>query len=62
MITKPTLEELKKYLCYYPETGVFVWTINRGRKIKAGSVAGGIDIDRGYYNIGFNDKTIELLI
>lgn len=43
-----TQERLKQLLHYNPETGVFVWRVDKGRA-KAGSVAG--TLSRGYVRI-----------
>lgn len=35
-----TLARLHALLIYYPETGLFFWTVDRGRNAKAGDIAG----------------------
>lgn len=44
----PTQEELKKYLIYVPETGVFINRITRHAKAKEGHVAGYVNPGSGY--------------
>lgn len=51
----PTLEELRSFLRYEPETGLFYW-IGRRPKVKVGSVAGGEY--NGYIGIRFLDRVI----
>src|SRR5262245_51448081 len=36
-------EEAHRLLEYHPDTGVFVWKVTRGRKAKAGDVAGTVE-------------------
>ena len=43
----PPVERLHELLAYDPATGVFAWKVNRGRKARAGSVAGTLD-SNGY--------------
>ena len=50
-----TQEKLKEILFYNKETGLFVWKINQGKKIKAGSIAGGLD-EEGYVAISIDGK------
>lgn len=50
-----TQEELKVYLNYDKETGVFTWKKNVANNVKSGSVAGCIG-SRGYIEIGFRKK------
>ncbi len=52
-VQKLTQERLKELLNYNPETGIFVWAINR-TSIKAGIVAG--SYSDGYIRIGINSK------
>lgn len=43
-------EKLKELLHYDPETGVFIWKVNRGGKAQAGTIAGRTD-GHGYRQI-----------
>ena len=51
----PSQEKLKELFNYNPETGIFTWKVNIGRKIKSGQIAGSdkrynvIKIDRSEY-------------
>ena len=47
-----TQEKLKDILHYNPDTGTFIWKINRGR-IKLGDIAGRLS---RYIQIGYNNK------
>ena len=46
-----TQSRLKELLEYNPETGVFVWKVDRKRIAKAGDVAGGKNLANGYRRI-----------
>jgi len=48
-----TIEEVNRLLSYDPETGVFIWKIKVGRKIRIGDIAGWID-NNGYRLIRIN--------
>lgn len=50
-----TIAELREWLSYDPDTGVFLWRKYR-RNIRAGSVAGGLDKSNGYIVIGFKKR------
>lgn len=45
-----TREELKKYLHYCPDTGIFTRRISTSNRANKGDIAGGIDL-KGYINI-----------
>lgn len=55
---KLTQEELKKYLHYDPETGLFTWKVKKARNTIVGSVAGTPDKD-GYILIGINKVMVK---
>lgn len=55
----PSLDDLKQHLSYDPETGIFIWKIPTGRRVKAGSVAGAFDA-HGYKTISFKGKNYKL--
>jgi hypothetical protein len=64
-ITKPkteyptlTQKELKKYLHYDPDTGIFIWVAKPARKIDVGSVAG-VLVSNGYYRIGLFGRSYK---
>lgn len=50
-----TLARLKSLLQYDPNTGVFKWAVDRGNRIKAGSVAGSLRFN-GYLAISIDWK------
>ena len=52
---KLTQEKLKELLDYAPANGVFVWKVDRGKKVKKGDVAGSID-NHGYWCIKIESK------
>ena len=51
-----TQTELKEFLRYDPETGVFTWLAPPAYHIRAGDIAGYLN-DRGYIIIGINKKS-----
>jgi hypothetical protein len=53
--TKLTQEDLKKFLHYDPETGVFTWIAKPAKKIVVGTVAGN-PLPNGYLRISLNKK------
>ena len=58
-MTKLTQEKLKELLSYNPETGIFVWKMNRGRNNAAaqkGQIAGCIDNIKGYHVVRINKE------
>jgi len=50
-----TFADIEKLLEYNPETGIFIWKINRSRLAKVGSIAGGKD-KNGYIRIMIKRK------
>lgn len=50
-----TQEELKQYVTYDPETGIFTWKKSRG-KLKANSICGYINKSLGYWDLRINNK------
>lgn len=50
-----TLARLLELLEYFPDTGLFVWRVNRARLAKAGTVAGGLD-SYGYIRIRIHGR------
>lgn len=50
-----TQELLKEFLKYYPETGIFIWNVQKGQRIKAGDIAG-TPQNRGSIVIKINGK------
>jgi hypothetical protein len=50
-----TQEELIRLLDYYPDTGIFVWKVDRGRGVKAGTEAGTMN-PNGYLSVGINGR------
>ena len=51
----PPLEELKEFLDYNPDTGIFTWIKKPSRKIKVGNVAG--RSPNGYIQIVFKHRS-----
>ncbi len=54
---RPTIEELREYLDYDPETGVLRWKKKVSTSVRAGQVAGHIN-GEGYRTIGFKGATL----
>jgi hypothetical protein len=53
-----TQERLKELLHYDPDTGVFVWRVDRTANVKTGNVAGRAN-DENYWVITLNNKTYK---
>ena len=51
---RPTIEELREYLDYDPESGVLMWKKRPSRRVKQGQVAGGSINGEGYNLLGFS--------
>lgn len=54
-----TAERVRELLSYDPSTGEFRWKVNHGRKVKAGTVAGGVftkDCGKQYRRIRIDRK------
>ena len=50
-----SVEELKEFLHYNPETGIFTWVKdNKNKRIRIGCVAGTISLKKGYITIKIN--------
>lgn len=54
-MSKITQEQLKKFLHYNPDTGLFTWLLDRG-SARAGDTAGSMD-GQGYINIFLSGKS-----
>ena len=52
-----TQEKLKEILEYNKDTGIFIWKITVGARVRAGSRAGRFDNSTGYIRIKFKGKT-----
>ena len=50
---RPTIEELREYLDYDPETGVLTWKKSPSRGIRQGQAIGGSLNGEGYGQLGF---------
>jgi hypothetical protein len=48
--SKLSVERLREVLDYNPQTGVFTWKVNLGRRARSGNVAGGV-CSKGYLAI-----------
>lgn len=51
-----TQKDLKKYLFYNPESGIFLWRVSKGSRAKEGDIAGSINKSTGYREIAINSK------
>jgi len=54
-MTELTQEELKRVLAYNPDSGIFTWLVNRGRRKMIGLTAGSV-MKNGYIRICINGK------
>ncbi|WP_072270300.1 HNH endonuclease [Serratia marcescens] len=57
MINLISHDELKKIIHYDPDTGIFVWALNRMGGAKRGSIAGTLTPD-GYVKISVKNKSV----
>ena len=55
----PPLEELKEYLDYNPDTGIFIWKKSNNGFIKGGRKAGSLN-NNGYSRIQFMKNQVML--
>lgn len=53
-----TQEEVKRYLDYNPDTGIFRWKDGASRKMRGGAIAGDIGSKR-YISIGINNRSYQ---
>lgn len=56
---KLTQKRLKELLSYDPETGVFVWVVQKSNNIKVGQIAGCVNKVTGYRDIMINGRTYK---
>lgn len=56
MKQKLTQERLKELLDYDPETGLFIWKVDRGNNKIKGKIAGCLDKESGYWKIAIDKK------
>lgn len=53
-----TQEELKRIINYDPDTGAFIWNVNRGSRAQAGNIVkGSLHDPKGYLTIRLNGKS-----
>jgi hypothetical protein len=59
---RPTIEELREYLDYDPDSGALTWKKRAGPRIGAGNVAGGIGrhamLGKAYVKLQFKGRTM----
>jgi hypothetical protein len=58
-MTRVNVERLRELLHYAPISGVFTWKVYRGRKAKAGDIAGDTSNSRGYRHIMIDGKSYK---
>jgi len=55
---RPTIEELREYLDYEPETGVLRWRKALGSRAKVGAIITAVN-SRGYVTMKFKNSTLQ---
>ena len=55
---RPTIEELREYLDYKPETGVLRWKKSPGRSVRAGAIINGTN-NKGYTQFQFRRAGLQ---
>ena len=52
------MKNIKEYLSYNPDTGIFIWIKKPSKKMKVGSVAG-TKHHKGYIHVGYKGKIYQ---